>query len=56
MGKELGKRLGGESGLEGREKALFGAVGRLREFSGFLGRFGGSESHLRRLSIGLAIF
>ena len=39
MGKEWGKRLGGEGGLEGRGKALFrGAVGWLGEFSG-LGAF-----------------
>ena len=52
MGKELGKRLVGESGLEGRGKALFRRGGSAWEFLVW-GRFGGSQSPLRRLSIGL---
>ena len=53
MGKELGKRLVGESGLEGRGKALFRRGGSALGDFLVLGRFGGSASPLRRLSIGL---
>ena len=52
MGKEWGKRLGGESGLEGRGKALFRRGGSAWGISGF-GDFGAVQSHLKRLSIGL---
>ena len=57
MGKELGKRLGGEGGLEGRGKGLFwrgGSAMGIFWFGGVLAApFGGSKSPLRRLSIGL---
>ena len=52
MGKELGKRWAAKADWRGEEKRCFGGVGRLGEFLVW-GRFGGSKSPLRQLSIGL---
>ena len=52
MGKEWGSGWAAKADWRGEGKRCFGAVGRLGEFLVW-GRFGGSKSHLRRLSLGL---
>ena len=52
MGKSGENGWAAKADWRGEGKRCFGAVGRLGEFL-VLGCFGGSKSHLRRLSIGL---